>query len=341
MSGRGFGRGPGRTGVRQTRHNSRANVPAGRPQQITPTLHDWAEGLDSSSKIENLHNNPVPRPHAVSNSDNSSTGVVRGAIRGEHRSRHGLNTRPSHYGRHQRIEIPSTPKVLRNRTLEEQLQDILRDGHQEIPISEIPESLQRQSLREVNLLARRSQTPTAQLFNNTDITLERTKSWTGSLEESNLRAICYTLAYHLLLCQNRISYNPYLHRSTAERQEAGSTQLRNTISTMATPTLDQFMEALGRVVREKNGTELQNILQLEPPLPPIYQELQAEVRRSYPKGNDSGLANRCDALIPHNDGIGGSWNAFAGLVKQYFSFLRDFNAENMLETHSMLQALLK
>lgn len=108
-----------------------------------------------------------------------------------------------------------------------------------------------------------------------------------------------------------------------------------------TPTLDNFLAEIASIVQSRNGQKLQDFLQLEPPLSQIYQTLVQELRGRYPAGRDSDLDTRCDALVPKDPSDGMSvWSAFPVFMKQYFTFLRDLNIENLLETYNMLKALL-
>ena len=121
---------------------------------------------------------------------------------------------------------------------------------------------------------------------------------------------------------------------------------RNAISksrAMATPTLDKFLGEVARILREKNGPQLQDFLVLEPPLPPLYQSIVNEVRQSFPaKASQNALEAKCEkVLLADEDEDGGSWSSFITFLVKYFSFLRDVDVNNLVETHDMLQALLK
>ena len=112
---------------------------------------------------------------------------------------------------------------------------------------------------------------------------------------------------------------------------------------MATPTLDKFLSEIARILREKNGSQLQDFLVLEPPLPPLYQSIVGEVRQSFPiPGNQAALEAKCEGVLPsEDDEDGASWSSFVSFLVKYFSFLRDVDVTNLVETHDMLQALLK
>ncbi|OJJ50116.1 hypothetical protein ASPZODRAFT_89964 [Penicilliopsis zonata CBS 506.65] len=114
--------------------------------------------------------------------------------------------------------------------------------------------------------------------------------------------------------------------------------------------LDRFLSSLADFVKTRDGPKLQDFLQIEPPLPPIYTQMVDELRQRYPADDpqsDAALLRRCEALVSgprSKGGSGGSgastWTAFPTFVKLYFTFLRDVNLENLLETYNLLKALV-
>ena len=112
---------------------------------------------------------------------------------------------------------------------------------------------------------------------------------------------------------------------------------------MASPTIDNFLTEIARILREKNGTQLQAYLLLEPPLPQLYQVIVSELQRSFSTDDQDALESKCKQFIPeHEDGDrGGSWLSFITLLAKYFIFLRDVDVDDLLKTHEMLQNLLK
>lgn len=108
-----------------------------------------------------------------------------------------------------------------------------------------------------------------------------------------------------------------------------------------TPVLDQFLASLQDIVQKRDGTKLQDFLQLEPPLSDIYQRMIVELRQNCagPKA-DSDILQRCERLVPRTKGSS-SWTAFSTFVKLYLIFLRDMNTDNLLETYNQLKTLLK
>ncbi|KAJ5538891.1 hypothetical protein N7513_006839 [Penicillium frequentans] len=108
-----------------------------------------------------------------------------------------------------------------------------------------------------------------------------------------------------------------------------------------TPILDQFIGSVSELVQERDGSKLQDFLQIEPPLSDIYQRMIEELRQRYPPGpqSDTELQQRCEILVPRTKGSS-SWSAFPTFMRLYFSFLRDVNVENLLDTYNLLRALL-
>lgn len=112
---------------------------------------------------------------------------------------------------------------------------------------------------------------------------------------------------------------------------------------MSTPTIDKFLGEVARILREKNGAQLQDYLILEPPLPPLYNIIVNELRQTFPASNQDALETKCKNSLPEDEegDEGGSWTAFISFLVQYFAFLRDVNVDHLVETHDMLKALLK
>ena len=112
---------------------------------------------------------------------------------------------------------------------------------------------------------------------------------------------------------------------------------------MSTPTLDKFLGAIAGILRKKDGTQLQDYMVLEPPLPPFYVQIVGELKRTYPVFNLAPLDQKCRDFIPeYEDGDdGGSWNSFITFFVRYLTFLRDVDVNQLVETHEMLRSLLK
>ena len=112
---------------------------------------------------------------------------------------------------------------------------------------------------------------------------------------------------------------------------------------MSPPTLDQFLGEIAGIIKERQGLRLQEYLIYEPPLPPLYNKLVSEIKQFYTPNSQKALENKCISFIPEYDegDEGGSRTAFVMFMVKYFSFLRDVNIDNLIETHDMLKALLK
>ncbi|KAL9632198.1 MAG: hypothetical protein Q9164_005471 [Protoblastenia rupestris] len=112
---------------------------------------------------------------------------------------------------------------------------------------------------------------------------------------------------------------------------------------MSPPTIDKFLGEIARIIQEKNGGQLQDFLIIEPPLPPLYNQIVSELRQAYPPSSQDALENKCKSFITEYDEgeDGGSRASFITFMVKYFTFLRDVNVENLVNTHDMLKALLK
>jgi nuclear mRNA export protein PCID2/THP1 len=111
---------------------------------------------------------------------------------------------------------------------------------------------------------------------------------------------------------------------------------------MATPTLDQFLLEVAQTLQARDGVKLQNILILEPPLPPIYQTLVGELQQTFASNKRNELQKRCERTLHQDeDGSGGSWPQFILFLIGHFAFIRDVNPAQLLETHGKLKALLR
>ena len=107
-----------------------------------------------------------------------------------------------------------------------------------------------------------------------------------------------------------------------------------------TPVLNNFLESIRGLIQSRDGAKLQDYLQLEPPLSPVYEQMVTELREKYPPNKDGELLSRCEGIMSGN-GPGSSWTAFPLFLRLYFTFLRDVNVDNLLETYELLRTLLK
>lgn len=110
-----------------------------------------------------------------------------------------------------------------------------------------------------------------------------------------------------------------------------------------TAVIDHFLDAITDLLKAKDGAKLQDFLQIEPPLPPIYNELIASLRQTYPATDgrsDGRLQEKCEDMLKGCEPEI-SWLAFPMLMKLYLIFMRDVNVDNLLETYDLLRGLLK
>lgn len=108
-----------------------------------------------------------------------------------------------------------------------------------------------------------------------------------------------------------------------------------------TPILDQFLQGVAELIQNRDGAKLQDYLQIEPPLSDIYQRMIQELRQRYQgTQGEHELQQRCEGLVPRTKGSS-SWTAFPTFMKLYFTFMRDVNVDNLLETYNLLKGLLK
>ncbi|KAL8842883.1 MAG: hypothetical protein Q9170_000287 [Blastenia crenularia] len=111
---------------------------------------------------------------------------------------------------------------------------------------------------------------------------------------------------------------------------------------MATPTLDKFLGEVSSLMRENNRNQIQNYLHYEPPWPPLYNQMVSELRQTYPSFQQGNLERKCAEVLPseeEGDG-GGSYTSFISFMVKYFTFIRDVDATQLLDTHDKLKALL-
>lgn len=112
---------------------------------------------------------------------------------------------------------------------------------------------------------------------------------------------------------------------------------------MSPPTIDKFLGEIIKILLAKDGAQLQDYLLIEPPLPALYNQIVAELKQVYPANSQTALENKVKSFIPERDedDANGSRLPFISFMVKYFSFLRDVNVDNLVETHDMLKALLK
>ena len=112
---------------------------------------------------------------------------------------------------------------------------------------------------------------------------------------------------------------------------------------MSTPTIDKFLGEIAGILQKQNSSQLQDYLVLEPPLPPLYGQIVIELRQAYPVFNQAPLEKKVNDFIPeYEEGDNAGSNAsFIAFIVKYFTFLRDVDVDQLVETHDMLKSLLK
>ena len=112
---------------------------------------------------------------------------------------------------------------------------------------------------------------------------------------------------------------------------------------MSTPTVDQFLNEISRILRQEDGGQLQSYLLVEPPYSNLYQSMIKELQQSFSRGDEEALEAKCAEGVPETRGGEevGSWSAFNKFMVQYFVFLRDVNIQNLLSTYNLLSELVQ
>jgi hypothetical protein len=117
----------------------------------------------------------------------------------------------------------------------------------------------------------------------------------------------------------------------------------NTTTSMATPTLGQFLTQVNGLIIARNESSLADWLVLEPPFATTYLQMIEELRRVYPKDKESALEERCaQSLKAAQEGDQGSnWTSFTRFMVQYLGYLRDVSSDPSayLETYNLLREL--
>ncbi|KAK4943553.1 hypothetical protein LTR10_016847 [Elasticomyces elasticus] len=109
-----------------------------------------------------------------------------------------------------------------------------------------------------------------------------------------------------------------------------------------TPVLDSFLLVILDSIRSKNGQRITELIQLDfDSLPPDrqkpYADLNSELSRTYPAGNDADLVTRCQRDLSWDE-FGTFSISFAESIVQYFRYLRDFTtADNQAKASKIRQ----
>ncbi|KAF2703156.1 hypothetical protein K504DRAFT_444386 [Pleomassaria siparia CBS 279.74] len=110
-----------------------------------------------------------------------------------------------------------------------------------------------------------------------------------------------------------------------------------------------FCTEVNTALRNRDANKLQSILLLEPPFPPVYQQLIDSLKKKFP-GNDSTAEKRLEDVVKRlvteagegedDDGRPiASWSPMVTFLVGWMAFIRDINIENLLETYERLSDL--
>ncbi|KAF2996428.1 hypothetical protein E8E13_003128 [Curvularia kusanoi] len=111
----------------------------------------------------------------------------------------------------------------------------------------------------------------------------------------------------------------------------------------------QLCTAVNNAIKSRNAAELASIVLLEPPFPPIYQELVQSLQSNYPQ-HATNSESRLDQLVrrvvtetaEYEDEQGKpvqGWNAMVTFLVGWMTFLRDMDLANLLHTYQGLKDL--
>ena len=111
----------------------------------------------------------------------------------------------------------------------------------------------------------------------------------------------------------------------------------------------QFCSEVNTALRNRDAIKLQSIILLEPPFPPIYQQLIDSLKNKFP-AHDPNAENRLEDVVKRLVGEAGEseddegrpvagWNQIVSFLVGWMTFIRDINLENLLETYERLSDL--
>lgn len=110
--------------------------------------------------------------------------------------------------------------------------------------------------------------------------------------------------------------------------------------------VDEYLEAILKLVETKNSNELASYLRVEPDpqLPDSFAQLSQELKASYSAGKV--LEQKITKLLPTRDDEdrpedGNIWPGFLAFIQEYLEYWRDVNFDDLLETHFQLSNLTK
>jgi nuclear mRNA export protein PCID2/THP1 len=124
-------------------------------------------------------------------------------------------------------------------------------------------------------------------------------------------------------------------------RQTQSNEARLEQASMSSPTrtVDQFLIEVRGLVRNQDAEAIAKYLVIEPPFAPPYELLIKELRQFFPKGEDEMLENKCEGQL--NSNRDEQWPAFSRFIAQYFAFMRDLDASDLLATFLGLNSLIQ
>jgi hypothetical protein len=116
-----------------------------------------------------------------------------------------------------------------------------------------------------------------------------------------------------------------------------------------------FLIQIRTFVRDQNGDLLGDWLRVEPNASSQYHKLAAELRAEYKARSGKGgsgagrgtksIDQEVEDALPQDDdvpeGQGTAWPGFIAFMKDYLSFWRDVDFEDLLSAHQLLSSLVK
>lgn len=104
----------------------------------------------------------------------------------------------------------------------------------------------------------------------------------------------------------------------------------------------KFLTQIRQFVRAQNGDELRSWLQVEPNSAQEYHNLARELRQQF---RQQGLDSLVEKAFPQEDdvpeGQGTAWPGFVAFMKDYLTFWRDIEYDDLLGAHQLLSGLVK
>lgn len=108
----------------------------------------------------------------------------------------------------------------------------------------------------------------------------------------------------------------------------------------------QFCQSVNVAISNRNALEIQSILLLEPPFPPIYAELIAELHREYP-AHDNGSQDKLEKVIQAGVTETGegqdeegrpiqNWTPMISFLASWLTFIRDVDTSQLLKAYEAM-----